>query len=72
MKKGKSIEDICIRKIEGGIRSIKLGTRKPKDVDKDLEFCFNKLKELNEGMYTDLLSKFNIEVLKVKDIKKCV
>lgn len=53
-----STEDICIRKIEGGIRSIKNGSKTPKEAKCGV--FLGKLKPLNEGMYDDLLAKYII------------
>jgi hypothetical protein len=50
------MEEICIRKIEGGIRGIKLGTKTPMDVD--ITNSFNRLKEINQGMYADLMNNY--------------
>lgn len=57
-KKGRSIESVCINKIEQGIRSIQNGNRDGESVGQDLEFFFNKLEAVNQGMYNDLYSKY--------------
>lgn len=53
-----STEDMCIRKIEAGIRGIKNGTKSPKDAE--VGKWLAKLKPLNEGMYDDLLAKYKV------------
>lgn len=55
-KFGNSIEDICIKKIEAGIRAIKLGTKTPQEAN--VGVLLNKLNETNQGMYQDLLTKY--------------
>ena len=53
---GTSMEDICIKKIKGGIRGIKNGTKTPQEAE--VGKFLNKLKPLNEGMHEDLLSEY--------------
>lgn len=63
----KSIEEICIQKIEAGIRAIKNGTKTPQETE-----CgkfFTKLKPLNEGMYDDLMNNYKAVVKKHNDTK---
>lgn len=52
----KTCEEIYITKIENGIRGIKLGNKKPEDVN--LDDTFLKLKKINPFMSEDLQSKF--------------
>lgn len=52
----KTCEEIYISKIENGIRGIKMGTKKPDEVD--LQPIFIKLKKLNPFMYDDLHEKY--------------
>jgi len=49
-------EEIIIKKIEGGIRAIKLGTKTPEEVS--LGYSLNKLKDLNPPMYEDKLFEY--------------
>lgn len=56
MRYGGSTEELCIRKIESGIRGIKNGTKTPEETK--VGFFLNKLQPLNEGMYQDLLGKY--------------
>lgn len=49
-------EELCVRKIESGIRGIKNGTKEPKDTK--CGYFFSKLKPLNEGLYEDLMDKY--------------
>lgn len=51
-----SIEDLYIKKIEGGIRAVTNGTKTPKD--SECAKYLNKLKPINEGMYLDLVEKY--------------
>lgn len=70
MKRPKTTEDICIQKIETGIRSIKNGNRDSTEIHKDLEYFFNKLEGLNKGMYEELYLKYCLSRLeKEKEIK---
>lgn len=55
---GNTTEDMCIQKIEGAIRGIKLGTKKPEDTG--IGKFLAKLKPLNEAMYDDLLEKYKV------------
>lgn len=58
IKRNTSSESICIDKITKGINSIKKGTRTGDSVGKDLEFFFNKLEAVNEGMYQEMYMKY--------------
>ena len=73
-KKPRSTESICIDKIQKGINSIQDGHRDGRTVDKDLDFFFNKLKGINEGMYDDLYLKYSIVRLEAekKELKESV
>lgn len=51
-----TIEDCYVKKIECGIRGIKLGTKKPSEVD--INEALEKLKKVNDGLYEDLLKKY--------------
>lgn len=69
-KRSNSYEAVCIKKIEQGIRSIKMGHRTGDTVGKDLEFFFNKLEEINNAMYEDLHMQYCIARLEAeKEIK---
>jgi hypothetical protein len=61
-----NMEDLCIKKIEGGIRGIRLGNKNPTDVRVGL--FLDKLKKLNEGMYEDYLEKYK-NVMKLHEQK---
>jgi len=52
-----SIEEYYVKKIENGIRGIRLGTKTPKNVN--LSEFFKKLKILNDGLCEDLLKKYD-------------
>ncbi len=49
--------ELYIKKIESGIRSIRLGTKKPSEVS--LDDFFEKLRPLNDGMAMDLREKYD-------------
>lgn len=50
------MEDLIIKKIESGIRAIKLNTKTP--IEAELGVQFTRLKPINEGMYEDLMVKY--------------
>ena len=54
--RSKSTEELVVTKVENGIRSIKLGTKKPEDVN--IYPYLEKLKILNAGLYNDLSEKY--------------
>lgn len=60
-------EEICIKKIESGIRAISTGTKTP--ADSKCGFFLNQLKTLNLPMYEDLLKKYK-EVLIIYNNQK--
>ena len=70
-KKNKSIESVAVSKIEMGIKSIEKGTRSGNEVGSNLEFFFDKLKDINKPLYEDLFAKYCIVRLKAesKEIK---
>lgn len=50
-------EELYIKRIENGIRGLKLGTKCPKTAE--VGKWMAKLKPLNEPMYEDLLEKYS-------------
>ena len=60
-----SIEDLCIKKIEAGIRGLKFGTKKPSELD--LTNSFKRLESLNTGQYQDLMTKYETAVRQYKN-----
>ena len=58
MRRNRTTESICIHKIELGIKSINNGNRDGEAVAHDLNFFFDKLKEINEPMYNDLFVNY--------------
>ena len=52
----KTREELCVEKIEQGIRGIKMGIVKPEDAKVGLFLA--KLMPLNEMMYQDLLAQY--------------
>lgn len=63
----RGIEELSIRKIENGIRGIKLGTKKPDEAN--VGYFLKKLEPLNVGMYEDYLEKY-AKVMKMYNEKK--
>lgn len=55
-----SIEETCVEKIERGIRLIRGGKISPKEAG--LGVIFKRLKELNEGLYDDLIKQYKAAV----------
>jgi hypothetical protein len=53
-----SVEELTIKNIEGAIRGIRLGTKKPSDVGNQISNSLDKLKIYNEAMYDDLMQKY--------------
>lgn len=51
-----SIEETYVKHIECGIRAIKLRTKKPEEAN--VGKYLNKLRELNDGLYDDLLTNY--------------
>jgi hypothetical protein len=56
MRYGGSTEELCIKRIESGIRGISNGTKRPEETK--VGYFLNKLQPLNEGMYQELLKKY--------------
>jgi hypothetical protein len=52
-------EDLYIKLITSGIRAIKLNLKTP--VEAKVGLSLNKLKDLNKGMYDDLLNEYKKE-----------
>jgi len=65
-----SLEECYVNKIESGIRSIKLGTKKPEEVK--LYQSFESLKKLNDGLYNDLIKKYDNIVKDYKNKSKII
>lgn len=61
----KGTEEICIKKINAGIRAIKNKTKTIQEAN--CGFFFNKLKPLNEGMYDELIAKYIEATNEIKD-----
>jgi hypothetical protein len=51
-----SMEELCIENIEKGIRLIRSGKKSPKEAG--LGVYFKRLKELNDGIYDDLIAEY--------------
>ena len=54
---GKTCSELYIDRIESGIRGIRLGIKKPSEVE--LNDFFKKLQPLNDGMAIDLKDKYD-------------
>lgn len=65
-----SQEETLIKNIENGIRAIRLGAKEPKGTLAGVSL--NKLKVINEGMYSDLMEKYKkaLEDYKKKNDEK--
>ena len=50
------MEELIIKKIESGIRGIRIGTKNPNEAD--VGRFLNRLKEINDGLYDDYLDKY--------------
>jgi hypothetical protein len=61
------IEELSIKKIEGGIRGIRMGTKTPETAK--VGYFLNKLEPLNVGLYEDYLEKY-VKVMKLYNEKK--
>lgn len=55
-----SSEDHYIKNTENAIRTLKLGTKDKAEAMKTVGFNLNKLKLVNEGMYSELLQKYKV------------
>lgn len=62
--KNMSTEDTLIKNIENAIRSIRLGTKTPAETN--VGYNLNKLKEVNIGLYEDLLAKYKAALSQYK------
>lgn len=51
-----TLEETYIKNIESGIRAIKFGTKSPSEAK--VGFNLNRLKEVNPGMYEDLMRDY--------------
>ncbi len=57
-------EETYVKHIECGIRAIKLGTKKPEETS--VGKFLNKLREVNDGLYDDLLERYINVIQKYK------
>ncbi|MHA2270109.1 MAG: hypothetical protein ACXAB8_20150 [Promethearchaeota archaeon] len=51
-----NVEELLVKKIECGIRGIRMGTKNPEEAK--VGKFLNKLKDVNEGLYDDLLIRY--------------
>lgn len=61
------MEEILIKNIENGIRSIRLGTE-PREAK--VAYSLNKLKFVNEGLYIDYMEKYKEVLAEYKNKQK--
>ena len=64
------IERIYIKKIEGVIRGVRIGTKKPEEVN--IHLLLNGLKKINEGLAEDYLNEYIEIVRKLNNQKSLV
>ena len=50
------MEKLLIKKVENGIRGVRLGTKTSEEAN--VMYYLNKLKEVNDGLYADYLEKY--------------
>ena len=66
----KTCEEIYIKNIENGIRGIRLGSKKPEEIASSMTTNFNRLSEVNLGMFEDLMKKYDNVVNDYKNRRK--
>jgi hypothetical protein len=64
------IEKIYIKKIEGAIRGVRIGTKNPEEVN--IHLLLNGLKKINEGLAEDYLDEYIEIVRKLNNQKSLV
>jgi hypothetical protein len=64
------IEKIYIKKIEGAIRGVRIGTKNPEEVN--IHLLLNGLKKINEGLAEDYLDEYVEIVRKLNNQKSLV
>jgi hypothetical protein len=64
------IEKIYIKKIEGVIRGVRIGTKNPEEVN--IHLLLNGLKKINEGLAEDYLDEYIEIVRKLNNQKSLV
>ena len=64
------IERIYIKKIEGVIRGVRIGTKNPEEVN--IHLLLNGLKKINEGLADDYLDEYVEIVRKLNNQKSLV
>ena len=62
----RSIEEICVMRIENGIRGIKMGPRKIQEVYTDIEYSLKKLRSTNESLADDLENQLMVVRMKAE------
>ena len=61
-------EEMHVKNIENGLRAIRMGVKAPKDTLAGISL--NKLKSLNEGLYSDYMKKYKTAVDEYNKSKK--
>lgn len=64
------IERIYIKKIEGVIRGVRIGTKKPEEVN--IHLLLNGLKKINEGLADDYQEEYDEIIRKLNNQKALV
>lgn len=60
-----TIEELYVKKIEGGIRSIRVGNKTPDEIL--LRKSFERLQAINDGLCDDLLNRYHKTVNEYKN-----
>jgi hypothetical protein len=59
------MEELVLKKVRGGLRGIKLGTKTIQEAN--LDTYLNKLEKLNKGLYLDYLTEYNRIIENIKN-----
>lgn len=59
------MEELVLKKVRGGLRGLKLGTKTIQEVN--LDTYLNKLEKLNKGLYLDYLTEYNRIIENIKN-----
>lgn len=58
------MEELILKKVRGGIRGIKLGTKTIQEAN--LDIYLDKLEKLNKGLYLDYLTEYHKIISELK------
>jgi hypothetical protein len=59
------MEELVLKKVRGGLRGLKLGTKTIQEVN--LDTYLDKLEKLNKGLYLDYLTEYNRIIENIKN-----